>query len=235
MKRHLSLTAAAAALLLVGAGCAQTAPAPAANSPAPSTNSPSAAAPGDGGSQNPTPRPGDNTDPNNMPAPSGSGVKNYNSAPYDFQYPEAYSLTNVQMTDAFRKPYLDKGLDAPLQQVTLTTETRPSGKEGEGPATIRVTQWNNAQRTPLREWAKRMGSYTGFTAAVDTSGKVDTAKFTGYPSLAYEYDGLYGGNARLIDLDGTVLQVSADFGADSKNVNAEAFAKILATLKIAPK
>lgn len=225
--KHSSLSFIAAAVLLVGAGCAKNEP------QAPVTNTPSVNAPATNtsGSTNGNTNGGDtNGNTNGTGGTAQTGTKKYNSAPYDFSYPAKYILSDHAMTDAMRKPYLDAGLDAPLQNVSLATVVRPDGFEGEGPATIHVTQWNNANRTPLREWAKKQGSYTGFTAAVDASGKVSTEAFQGKPSLSYEYAGLYGGKARLIDLGGTVLQVSADFDAEQGNTNMAAFDTILSTM-----
>src|SRR5690606_17458587 len=108
----------------------------------------------------------------------------------------------------------DQGLDAPLQFSIFATEVRPPGFVGEGPASVHVIQWGNAQRLPLWEWAKRHGAYTGLTAEVEAGQKYTTETFMGRPSVSYEYDGLYGGKARLIALDGTVLQVSADFDGE---------------------
>jgi len=204
----------AISVLLVGAGCTPT------KSPSPAANAPSANAPAMTG-------PKGNT--NAAPAQAGAGMKLYTSAPYDFSYPKAYTLTDHPMTEAARKPYLDKGLDAPLQLVTLATVTRPPGFTGEGPPSIAVIQWNNAQRTPLLEWAKKQSGYTNFTGA---NKNLSNAQFLGHPSLAYDYDGLYGGKARLIDLDGTVLQISADFDADAGNTNMAAFDTILSTLSL---
>lgn len=224
MRYHLKL--AAASLLLVGAGCAGTPPAQQPDANAPAVNSSATNAPTGG-------EPSGTSDAGTSGTTATAGLKQYNSAPYDFSYPSRYILTDHPMNDEERQSYLDRNLDAPIQNVSLADEQRPKVTAGEGPATLRVIQWNNSQGWLLRQWARKTESYTGFTEKIEAAKTFSEAPFMGYPSLSYEYEGLYGGKARLIALNGTVLHVSADFDTNMGNTNMAAFDTILSTLKIA--